>query len=270
MEEVANQLAHERNFKAAKFLHTLSAQLHHILTAPVASIGNEKQQVYLDLIQALLDSPKDKRDKILAANKELIEPGLVQTIKKVANQALIKQDFPTANWLNQLAVELNRSWLQEHEFQSPPKDLIKKSSNYPDQKTASVPELKSRETAPLEASASDIKQNKNSEELLTSIAQSLSNLEKMISKQLKPVDTLWYLERLERAQECNWILTTQEVEQLIGFKPQCKQGTKTYERGSWIFVQTGKLGSQTAWRILKKESNKPSLQEQEEQDPWIS
>jgi hypothetical protein len=93
MEQVATHLAAEGNSKAAKFLHNWAGQLHHILTTTARPSANEdKSQAYLELIQSLLNCPKGSETEILAANQELIGPGLVQAMKQVASQAISQGD----------------------------------------------------------------------------------------------------------------------------------------------------------------------------------
>ena len=58
---------------------------------------------------------------------------------------------------------------------------------------------------------------------------------------------------LERALSSNWLLTTSEVKQLIGVKPWTKKGESTYKLRNWIFMKSGKIGNQTAWRVMKDE-----------------
>ncbi len=72
-----------------------------------------------------------------------------------------------------------------------------------------------------------------------------------IASKLQPVDPISYNASLEKAQANNWILSTSEVQQLIGIKPSCKKGKKTFTRGCWTFIKTGKMGSQTGWRVSK-------------------
>jgi hypothetical protein len=57
---------------------------------------------------------------------------------------------------------------------------------------------------------------------------------------------------LERAQGSGWIMSTEEVEQLIGVKPKCEPGKDSFHRGCWVFVKAGKMGSQTGWRVMKE------------------
>jgi hypothetical protein len=93
--------------------------------------------------------------------------------------------------------------------------------------------------------------NKQLDEVLVEISQSLSHLEKILTSRLQAPNPLWYMDVLERAQSSNWLLTSEEVEQLIGVKPKCEAGKDSFQRGCWIFTKAGKMGLQTAWRISK-------------------
>lgn len=61
---------------------------------------------------------------------------------------------------------------------------------------------------------------------------------------------------LEKAEAANWILTTEEVEQLIGIKPQCHHDETSYHRGSWVFIKAGKIGPQIGWQVKKRMRDK--------------
>ena len=74
-----------------------------------------------------------------------------------------------------------------------------------------------------------------------------------IAPYMQPVDPLWYLERLEAARASGWELTTSQVQELIGVFPRCNSGKRTFKRGSFIFVKSGKIGNQTAWKVQKVE-----------------
>lgn len=77
-------------------------------------------------------------------------------------------------------------------------------------------------------------------------------LVRAIASVVSPPNPLQYMEVLERAAEMGWVLTTSEVESLIGVKPRVRKGSDTFTRGCWLFVKRGKIGSQTAW-IVRKE-----------------
>ena len=269
MEQVATQLAVEGNLKEAKFLHNLAGQLHHILQKEVHSpSSDEKYQAYLDLIQALLNCPRGSEGEILQANQELIGPGLVKTIQQVARQAKVQGDRETASFLDNLAAQLSRTWLEAHAF----KPILKKDKADADLDTqkqkARSDQLqeppfqpKADITAPSTAepvsssSQPDTAINQCIADRLTAIAESLAKLDEILASRFQAREPLWYLNVLERAQASNWILSTDEVEQLIGVKPKCQDGKNSYQRGCWVFVKAGKIGSQTAWRVTKETVN---------------
>ena len=270
MEQVANHLAEEEHLKEAKFLHNWAGQLHHILTqtAPPTS-GEDKSQAYIQLIQALLDCPKGSEEELLAANQELIGPGLVQAMKQVATKFAAEGDRETASFLDNLAGELNRAWVQAHGFQpnlqkqapeteaealQEPKSAPKPQSPPPTQRTdrAEIPSPSSATKVP-PAFPEEILLNQSIAEQLGAIADSLAKLDRVLASRLQASNPLWYMDVLERAQTSKWVLTTEEVEQLIGVKPHCPGDENSYQRGCWVFVKAGKIGLQTAWRVFKEE-----------------
>jgi hypothetical protein len=88
----------------------------------------------------------------------------------------------------------------------------------------------------------------NLEALVNLIAGAVSQA---IANSIPTRSPLWYLSELEQAEAHGWWLTTAEIQQLIGVKPTAAKGTLSYQRGSFAFVKTGKIGSQTAWRVTK-------------------
>ncbi|MBD1836661.1 hypothetical protein [Coleofasciculus sp. FACHB-501] len=77
-----------------------------------------------------------------------------------------------------------------------------------------------------------------------------------------PVEPLLYLKELEQAAAAGWLLSTDQVTQLVGVKPTPKNGERTFVRGSFAFSKIPlkseegkprfkKIGSQTAWRVSK-------------------
>ena len=79
-----------------------------------------------------------------------------------------------------------------------------------------------------------------------------------IADKMTPPNPLWFLAELERARASGWELTTSQVKELIGVKPSCKEGKKTFRRGSFIFVKSGKIGNQTSWKVQKVTESKNS------------
>jgi hypothetical protein len=88
---------------------------------------------------------------------------------------------------------------------------------------------------------------------LETIAKALIELSETLtpSSQL-PANPLWYMEVLERAYTGEWVLTSAEIQKLIGVQPTCSKGSESFQRGCWIFIKAGKLGAQTAWRVKKE------------------
>jgi hypothetical protein len=74
-------------------------------------------------------------------------------------------------------------------------------------------------------------------ELAESFARHLSKLR----------DPLQHYAALERAIASGWLLSSTEVRALIGVKPSGDR----FQRGSFIFIRSGKIGAQAAWRVVK-------------------
>lgn len=77
-----------------------------------------------------------------------------------------------------------------------------------------------------------------------------------------PIEPLLYLKELERAAAAGWLLTSNQVKELVGVKPTPKKGDRTFIRGSFAFSKIPlkneegkpkfkKIGGQTAWRVSK-------------------
>lgn len=88
--------------------------------------------------------------------------------------------------------------------------------------------------------------NSNDLELLGQVVS--AGIEKALTSG-KSKSPLWYMKELKEATEEGWLLTTSQVQELIGVKPKTKKGENTYTRGSFSFVKSGKIGTQTAWKV---------------------
>ena len=78
----------------------------------------------------------------------------------------------------------------------------------------------------------------------------LLSLIEAVAQSMQPkTSPLNHWEQLEKAVQHNWLLTTKEVHELAGAKPKGQQWT----RGAFQFIRQGKIGSQTAWQVNKKE-----------------
>jgi hypothetical protein len=72
-----------------------------------------------------------------------------------------------------------------------------------------------------------------------------------IARHLRPTEPLQHLKALEEAAAAGWLLSSAEVEGLIGCKPRMKSGESQFTRGSFGFVRSGKIGNQSAWKVVK-------------------
>ena len=77
----------------------------------------------------------------------------------------------------------------------------------------------------------------------------LERLVGVIVSNIQPRSPLWFHDELEKATKQGWILSTSEVESLIGIKPK----GEIFHRGGWEFVRAGKIGNQGAWKVNKLE-----------------
>jgi hypothetical protein len=118
MEQVATQLATQKNLKEAKFLHNLAGQIHHLFVAQTVQPPSPdgKSQAYLDLIQALLECPQDSEGDVFAAHPALLGPGLVNQMQQVAKQLAVNGDQEAAQYLQQWAAKVNHLWVKQHSF----------------------------------------------------------------------------------------------------------------------------------------------------------
>lgn len=64
--------------------------------------------------------------------------------------------------------------------------------------------------------------------------------------------TLSHYEKLEKAHEKGWLLSTSELAELLKLSPGSIQ--REFERGGFRFIKAGKNGRESAWKILKSES----------------
>ncbi len=252
MEQVAAQIAADGHTQSGTFLHNLAAQLHHILVREVdpPPQNGGRSQVYRELIQSLIERPSEAVD-LLATHKELIGPELVHQLKLEAAQIMGRGEQESAQFLKTLAEELNRAWLQAHAFKLPT-TTHKDNHNQPDQHKVKPTTAKSRLQSQEPQSAKVHAESPHGLERvinqLGAIATSLSQLNEHLK--VPQQDPLWYMDTLEKAASSDWLLSTTEVEQLIGVKPRSK-GDSGYQRGKWLFTKAGKIGPQTAWQVRK-------------------
>lgn len=269
MEQVAHHLTVKGDVKAGKYLHNWAGKLHHILldSVPLPQKNQDKNQAYVEFIQALLDCGDDcSESEIIEAHEDLIDPGLIKMMRYIANKLAAEGDRNSADYLHELAADLNAVWLHQHEFKPTfkpeiaadpwldedvePLELPQTVVN----QSESLENLSSKaEASVLPSTQPQVKDKPQLAQYLKAIANSLSQLETTLASQIQPVNPLWYMDVLEQALAHNWILTTDEVEQLIGIKLHCHHDESNYQRGCWVFVKAGKIGAQIGWQVQKKD-----------------
>ncbi len=266
MEQVAHHLTAQGDLKAATYLHNWAGKLHHILTEniPAPVKDNDKTQAYLEFIQALLDCPDCCEPKVIQAHKDLIEPGLIAIMRQIAHKMALEGDKESANYLLEYAADLNAVWLHKHQFEptfkqeiaaDPWLDEYSNSSDLP--VTASQPDnskelVKEKVEQPASLTTQTKVKSDPQPAKKSTTADILIELESILAARLQPANPLWYMDVLEKALANNWILTTDEVEKLIGVKPHCEHNQTEYHRGCWVFTKTGKIGAHIGWNVRKK------------------
>jgi hypothetical protein len=287
MAQVTEQLNSEGNLPAAKFLHYWTAQLSHLLQQNHRTeLATENQSpTYLQLIQTILECEKGDEVAILSQHPDLINQGLVQAMNQVAAQLAARGSQDTAIYLKHLAAEVNRVLVHSDERQqrisSPATNNHVKS---PVSQSCSVP---SAASTAVNSPATSSGQNNNDvngsidplveieiaqqqlpdlvstpptssqlsnhlEKLLANISSRLEQLETSINKHQNPSNPLWYMSILEQADAQGWIVSSDEVEQLIGTKPHCAPDSNSFVRGCWKFEKAGKVGMHSSWRVTKE------------------
>ena len=68
-----------------------------------------------------------------------------------------------------------------------------------------------------------------------------------IARTISPPNPIAHWERLQWLVDNEIIISTSEVEQLVGTKPKGDR----WIRGSFVFERSGKLGTQSGWRVYK-------------------
>jgi hypothetical protein len=258
MDEFAKQLASEGKTSAAQFLHQWEVQLAHLLqAAPPATKGHPqpRTEAYLNLIQTLLQCSKGAESKILAGHSELLDPGLVQIMQQVSAQLAAKGNQGVAIYLRHLAADISRM-LQAQGAAPPTPAEVQAVQPAAHELIAPDPWEAAPEPPPVHAET-----HAEDSTMLPGIVQSLAHLNAILMNRLPPTkaNPLWYMEPLERAFECEWVLSGEQVEYLIGSTPQCAPGQHTFHHNGWIFTKVLPTGAHLGWRVGKGSSEPVSI-----------
>jgi hypothetical protein len=227
MNQVAAQLAAKGNQDTAIYLKHLAAEVNRVLVDP----SKERTQLSSPQTSHHIENLADRA--VAIANKEPSEEGRCP-IEKTTDKAdaplspkaglnpPLKSSLPNNNHVNGSTID---------------PAVATANQRHPDLATTptTLPQL-----------------NTHIEELLENISSRLEKLEISIDKHQNPANPLWYMSILEQADAQGWIVSSEEVEQLIGSKPHCAPDRNSFVRGCWKFEKAGKVGMQSSWRVAKE------------------
>ncbi len=277
MEQLAYYLNDVGQVPSATYLSSWIDELHRILIFVTPKPSSQATvKIYADLIQMLLSYPKEKQDKILQENSTLMHPQLAKMMQQIAAQFYRADSPDTADFLNNLAKKVNRAWVDIHNVQlnlektrqiapkpfnskMPPTKILEQKPIALTQASAEIPTKISSSPEPKISLDNDVGTQLAALEKtvgalgkdVRAIVTGLKQIEEVLSRYLQSNNPLEYQAVLEQAAIAGWIISSTEVEQLIGVKPSCNKGETTYQRGNWQFVKAGKIGTQTGWRVEK-------------------
>ena len=235
MNQVAAQLAAKGSQDTAIYLKHLAAEVNRVLLHPSEArtqVPSPQTNNHIEDLAERASAPQGGRE-VAIANKQPREEGRFP-VKKATDRA----DAPLPPTV--VPNSLSKSSLpNNHHINGSTIDPAVATANQqqPDLATAPIisPQL-----------------NSHLEKLLENISSRLDQLETSINKHQNQANPLWYMSILEQADAQGWIVSSEEVEQLIGTKPHCAPGHNSFVRGCWKFEKAGKVGTHSSWRVTKE------------------
>ena len=224
MNQVAAQLAAKGNQDTAIYLKHLAAEVNRVGQHP----GAGQTQISSPQPNGEIDTPPSI--KIATANN--LHPN-------GARQAVTANSTPKSSPLpNSHDVQIETG-------------VATATKPHPDEGRFSFAEATPTATAAPTITSSPLP-NSQIEKLLENISSELEKLAVLINKHSPPSNPLWYMPILAEVETQGWIISSEEVEQLIGTKPHCAPGDNSFVRGCWKFVKAGKVGTHSSWRVIKE------------------
>jgi hypothetical protein len=231
MKQVAARLAAQGSQDIAIYLKHLAAEIHHGWLQPNERYG--RSPISSPPLDRELQPPNGHSDAP-------IDPGVSTVNKQHPDEGRFVAAEPTPRSL-------------------PP---IQSQSGVPREPEVSIAnnrhpnEARTEVTAPITRYAPP---NNQIEALLENLSSRLAQMERLLSKHSTPHNPLWYMPILEQVDTHGWIISSDEVEQLIGIKPHCDSGHNFFMRGCWKFIKVGKIGTHSSWRVVKENATVPSI-----------
>jgi hypothetical protein len=195
---------------------------------------------YLSFVEALLQCAKGEEWLLLQQHENLINAELLTVMEQVSNQLSAEGNVAAAKFLHYWVVQLTLLQQQSAKNPEPP-----------------PPPPANRATSSLQLTSPKSTTHHDTNELLEQIFARLEKLEVLLNQHLATTNPLWYMSILEEVNEHGWIISSEEVERLIGIKPTCIPGHNFFVRGCWKFMKTGKIGGQSSWQVIKEITTLP-------------
>jgi hypothetical protein len=218
MNQVAAQLAAKGNQDTAIYLKHLAAEVNRVLRHP----SEEQTQMSATSTNSHVKSPASQ--EVAIANK----------LPQHERQSFVQVTAPTLG------------------SQALPKSSAQNNNHVNGSIDSEIAAINKRLPDLVSATTTTSQLSNHLEELLENISGRLEKLETSINKQQNPSNPLWYMSILEQADAQGWIVSSEEVEQLIGTKPHCFPDSNSFVRGCWKFEKAGKVGMHSSWRVTKE------------------
>jgi hypothetical protein len=233
MNQVAAQLAAKGSQDMAIYLKHLAAEVNRVLLHPIE-------------VQTKIPSPQTNNHIGNSSNREV---AIANKQSREEERLPVKQDTSKADALPPVKVVAN----------PPSKSSLPNNNHVNGSIDPAVATANQRQPDLVTAPTISPQLNTHIEKLLENISSRLEKLEKSINKHQNPANPLWYMSILEQAEAQGWIVSSEEVEQLIGTKPHCAPDHNSFVRGCWKFEKAGKIGMHSSWRVTKEIAILPIL-----------
>jgi hypothetical protein len=173
-------------------------------------------------------------------------------IQQLLSRYNLKTRQSIYNWCKALQIELNkdksgRVYLTPDQVEQ--LDLLKKHLSIPGNTLANFTPVSQVSIETLDTSIDSELRHLEINDLTAILLRDILSI---LQSKLPETDLLWYHSVLERASDRCWLISTSQICRLIGTKPLTRNGDIVYKRGNWIFIKQGKIGRETAWRVVKE------------------
>lgn len=254
LEQISQNFMRQGDSVTAQTLHQWAIEIQQSLP-PQTRQKNEPldQDRYDELIQLLLDYPEGYESTILTQHRAMIDQTLLDRMRKVAQIMADKGESEHAQYLMDLAAQIHQ--ILNPGIQGEDSAI---ASTPVDQDSPELSREGLAEETPIAIQLAPSPQGRQEQvnetsasTQLDSLLQSLNQLTGAIANQTKSASSFSYLDILEKAQAHEWLLSTHEIQTIIGTKPHCSTSNPEYHHGGWRFVKCGQVGRNLLWQVFK-------------------